>query len=274
MRDPRKFYRDVLGVLTAARVPYLIGGAVAQARYTGIHRTTKDLDLVVRRRDWSEAARALRAHGIYATLPFPHWLGKALSNGHQVDIIFGSGNGQIEVDDHWFERATPAKVLGRAVRLCSPEDLLWSKAFIMERERFDGADVLHLVLRQGEAMDWAYLCERFAGHEAVLYAHLILFGYVYPQDTTCVPEWVMERLHAAATLRRHARARVCRGTLLSRAQYLADLSAWGYADARLPPHGHMTARERAIWTRAIGQGKGNGQPVVNDTADPQSTECR
>ena len=47
--------------------------------------------------------------------------------------------------------------------------------------------------------------------------------------------------------------RTCRGTLLSRAQYLPDIGWWGYQDARLPPEGRMTAEEIAHWTAAIGR---------------------
>jgi selenocysteine lyase/cysteine desulfurase len=45
--------------------------------------------------------------------------------------------------------------------------------------------------------------------------------------------------------------RICRGPLLSRAQYLVDIEEWGYADARLGPHGVMTEAEVARWTAAI-----------------------
>ena len=44
---------------------------------------------------------------------------------------------------------------------------------------------------------------------------------------------------------------VCRGPLLSRAQYLPDIDWWGYQDARLQPAGPLTAEEIAHWTAAI-----------------------
>jgi hypothetical protein len=44
---------------------------------------------------------------------------------------------------------------------------------------------------------------------------------------------------------------VCRGTLLSREQYLFDIEQLGYTDARLRPHGAMTPEQAEIWTRAI-----------------------
>ena len=43
-----------------------------------------------------------------------------------------------------------------------------------------------------------------------------------------------------------------RGTLTSRAQYLLDVGRYGYQDARLSPHGHMSAEDCIYWTWAIG----------------------
>jgi hypothetical protein len=44
---------------------------------------------------------------------------------------------------------------------------------------------------------------------------------------------------------------VCRGTLISREQYLVDLQGWGYQDAREVPHGRMTSQQIRDWTDAI-----------------------
>ena len=245
------FYRSVLRALRQRNVPFLVGGAFAMARYTQIDRPTKDLDLMVRRAHWPAVARALREAGIYTRLSFPHWLGKALAGPAQVDIIFSSGNAVASVDDTWFAHAVPARVLGYDVSLAPPEELIWSKSFLMERERFDGADVLHLILRAGRTLDWDHLCDRFFGHERVLLAHLVLFSYAYPNETGIVPRGVMKRLSAAPNRRGTAGARLCRGTFLSREQYLVDIRQWGYRDARLAPFGNLSRGEVDQWTRAI-----------------------
>ena len=51
--DPaaRVFYVRMLEALRAAEVPFLLGGAYAFARYTGIERHTKDIDVFVRPED-------------------------------------------------------------------------------------------------------------------------------------------------------------------------------------------------------------------------------
>ena len=66
-----------------------------------------------------------------------------------MDVIFNSGNGVARVDDLWFDHAPRTNVLGVIVRLSPAEEMIWSKAFIQERERFDGADVLHLLREVG-----------------------------------------------------------------------------------------------------------------------------
>jgi hypothetical protein len=67
-----------------------------------------------------------------------------------------------------------------------------------------------------------------------------------------VPGWVLRRLASAPIGNSNRDVKLCRGTILSRAQYLVDVEKWGYADARLPPFGNLQVRENEIWTRAIG----------------------
>jgi hypothetical protein len=48
-----------------------------------------------------------------------------------------------------------------------------------------------------------------------------------------------------------ATERVCRGTLLSRAQYLPDIRERGFRDVRLDARCKVTAAELESWTAAI-----------------------
>jgi hypothetical protein len=252
--DCARFYRRVLSILRSAGVPFLVGGTYAFTCYTGIGRQTKDIDLFVRPADCDAALEALAADGFGAQKPYPHWLAKAHYGEDFVDLIYRSGNGLSAVDDGWFERATPAEVLGVPVLLCPPEEVLWTKAFIMERERFDGADVAHLILAAAPRLDWKLLLYRFGEDWRVLLAHLVLFGYVFPSERNRVPREVMQvllaRLHAEVEAPPPF-ARVCQGTLLSRGQYLVDVEERGFADGRLRPDVAMTEEDIAHWTAAI-----------------------
>ena len=246
--------RSVLVALRDAEIPFLIGGGYAFIRYTGIERPMKDFDIFIHERDWPATAAALERSGIGSELVFPHWLGKAQSGDDFVDIIYGSGNGVAPVDDQWFRHATEDEVLGMPVRLVPREELLWTKAFVMERERFDGADVAHLIRVCSADLDWGRLLGRFREHWQVLLGHIVFFGFVYPGEQSLIPREIMAEL-----LRRQQRVfdadpaaeRVCRGTLISRAQYLVDVEQWGYTDAREEPRGGMSEEEIEQWTDAI-----------------------
>ena len=249
------FYRRALRALVDAQVPFLVGGAFAHACFTGIRRSTKDLDLFIRRADYERVAALMQAHGWRAELTYPHWLAKVYAGEDFIDLIFNSGNGVTPVDDRWFRNNAQAQVLGVPVRIANVEDGLLSKAFIMERERYDGADIAHLLHANAEHVDWAGLLERFGSHWRVLLAHLTLFGYVYPGERQRIPSWVMEKLMArlaAETRRPPAKdPHLCAGTLLSREQYLHDVEQLGYTDGRLTQASTMTPEDVAGWTEAI-----------------------
>lgn len=248
-----RFYRNSLRTLQEAEVPFLVGGAYAFAVYTGIARHTKDLDIFLRPIDVERALDCFRRDGFEVERTFPHWLAKAYCGDDCIDLIYRAGNGLCEVDDGWFARARRQEVLGETAVLCAPEDILWMKAYIMERERFDGADVAHLLRSCAERLDWAHLLRAFGSDWRVLLSHLVLFGFIYPSERNRLPASVMSDLlqRAQEEISANSADRVCRGTLLSRAQYLPDVEEGGYRDARLDSRSQMSAEDIGDWTAAI-----------------------
>ncbi len=254
MSAPRRgFYQRVLRTLVRDNIRCLVGGTYALEEHTGIRRATKDLDLFIVDGGWNEAADALGREGIEATLTFPHWLGKARDGRLNVDLLFASGNGLCRVDHSWFTHAHEATFWGVRAAVCPVEELIWSKSFVQERERFDGADVLHLLRAQADVLDWDHLLRRFDSNWEVLLAHLVLFRFAFPGDRDRIPAPVMrtliDRLQTEAP--RPELAGLCRGTLLSREQYLTDVEQGGALDARLPPYGSLLPADVAIWTAEI-----------------------
>ena len=235
-------------------LPFLVGGAYAFARYTGIERHTKDFDVFIRREDFDKASKLFGKAGYQTELTFPHWLGKAFKGEDFVDLIFSAGNGVAVVDELWFRHAVPSQVFGVDIKLIPAEEMIWSKGLIMERERFDGADVAHVLYAMGEKLDWRRLIDRYGSNWRALYAHVILFGYIYPSHRSRIPQWVMEELAgrlAKETSAGDASDKVCNGTIISRQQYLTDINDRGYKDARLQPLGNMSAQDIAHWTAGI-----------------------
>jgi hypothetical protein len=253
IRDPAAdFYIDMLRRLQTTGIPFLVGGAFAYSHYARVPRDTKDIDVFVKPEDCPRVLDAFERFGFNTEMPFPHWLGK-IRGGHQyMDVIFNSGNGIARVDDLWFDHATRTNLLGLIVRLCPVEEMIWSKAFIQERERYDGADVAHLLRETGPSLDWPRMLMRFGDYWRVLFSHLILFGFIYPDKRQNIPSWVMEELTRRLSVSRpNLQSDICYGTLLSREQYIYDVENWKYRDARQQPDGQMTREQIEIWTAAI-----------------------
>lgn len=252
--EESQVYRRALQALLDSGVPFLVGGTYAFACFTGIVRNTKDLDLFLAPADLPAAQAVLERAGFTTEVPFPHWLAKAHDGPYHIDLIFRAANGLFEVDARWYARGPVSDVLGLPVRLSPPEEILATKALLMERERYDGADVAHLVRNGAASFDWERLLDLFGPHWRVLLSHLVLFGFIYPGERDLIPAPVLETLIARlqdemATPPEDER--LCRGTLLSREQYLVDVEEWGYRDARLRPLGTLSAHEVRIWTEAI-----------------------
>src|SRR6266480_298283 len=246
-------HRRSVVALQNTDIPFLIGGAYVVEVYAGVSRQTKDFDLYLRPQHVDLALDALKRAGYKTEKTFPHWLAKAKRGRDCVDLIFRAGNGLCEVDESWLERAHSSELLGSQVNLCAPEEMIWMKAYIMERERFDGADITHILQSCGQSLDWPHLVRRFGPDWRVLLSHLVLFGYIYPGERDKIPAQLMNNLVARLrSERRTAGAdRICRGTLLSRKQYLMDIHERGFRDARLQQRVHMNAKDIAHWTRAI-----------------------
>jgi hypothetical protein len=237
--EAERFYADALRALVRSHVPFMIGGAYALRVYGGIVRHTKDLDVFCARRDRARVVRTLLRSGDHVERTDPTWIAKVFRGDLFIDVIYGSGNGICPVDRLWLEHARPARLLGSRVRLIPPEEMIWSKSFVQDRYRYDGADIAHIIRRQGRSLDWQRLLDRMGPEWEVLLAHLINFRFTYPAERDVVPAWVLHELlgrleHSQSDVDRGRApdASVCRGTLFTPHDYVPDVSAWGYADAR------------------------------------------
>ena len=247
-------YREALHCLVKAKVPFLVGGTFALESYTGRVRRTKDLDLFVNPADRLRLMQRLLDAGFRTEWRFPHWLGKANKDDRSIDIIYSSGNGICTVDEAWFRYALPAEIFGIPVRVVPAEEMLWSKAFVMERNRYDGGDIAHLLRARAHTMDWARLLFRFGTYWRVLFSHVILFGFIYPEQRLRIPDWFMHEMMRRMKLDMQclpADREVCQGTLLSWSQYLADLECGDYQDARHVPRGKLTSGDTQHMTDVL-----------------------
>jgi hypothetical protein len=229
-----RFYAYALKELAGLGVPFLLAGTYALSAYTGVTRATKDMDIVCKPEDCAAILAHFSAQGRKVEIEDPRWLAKVFDGDDFFDVIFASRLGAFPVTDQWFDRAPSVEVFGTAVRLVPPAELLWSKAFIQLRHRYDGADIVNLILKRNEDIDWRRLLACMDSSWEVLLMHLVSFRWVYPSERDRVPRWLMEELvgRLASQLDQPAPAeRVCRGRMLSEVDYRTAITAWGFADA-------------------------------------------
>ena len=180
--------------LNRCRVPYVVSGAFALQVHTGIWRATKDIDLFLTPEDVPTALRCLQQNGFVCKVKDPVWLHKAHRDGFFVDLITGMSNAVITVERSWIENARPALILDVQARVLAAEELLVSKLFVVRRERFDGADIAHVIYASQGTLDWDRILGLVKEHWEILLFALVLYRYVYPAYSHYVPSWVWESL--------------------------------------------------------------------------------
>jgi len=228
----QRLYKDVLRILEAHRVPYAVSGAFALREHTGVGRPVKDLDIFLTSETAGTTLGLLRQQGFRCEICDPVWLAKAHRGDFFVDFITGMSNAAIIVTDSWIDRAQPTEILGVQTRVLGAEELLASKMFVVRRERFDGADIAHIIYATGGKLDWGRIFDLAGSHWEMLLWSLILFRYVYPAQSHYVPLLVWTQLVnrlMCKLLNPDPTARF-RGSLVDENMFAIDVNEWGLDD--------------------------------------------
>ena len=194
-------YRGVIRSARARGIQFALGGAFGYASYTGDWRNTKDLDLFVLPRDRDAMVEVLRAEGLedyYARARYDRrWIYRGCRNNTLVDIIWAMANQRAQVDQRWFDAARTVELRGEELLVIPPEELLWQKLYIVQRDRCDWPDVLNII-HAAAALDWERLLERLGDDWPLLAGVLAMYGWLCPARTELVPRWLWARLRTLA----------------------------------------------------------------------------
>jgi hypothetical protein len=225
-------YRQAVECLNRAKIPFAIAGAFALHQHTGIWRSTKDLDIFLEAAMVPQALEKLQEHGFRTDIADPVWLAKAWCGNYFVDLITALGNAALLVDGSWIERSAPYQLFGIPCRVLGAEEMIASKIFVSRRERFDLADVAHLIRTVGERLDWNRLSSLMCRHEELLLWSLVFFAYVYPAHVSLVPQKLWDSLlHGLQNHLEHPRVDApFRGTLIDPNMFAIDVDEWGERD--------------------------------------------
>lgn len=231
-REAHAFYKEALQLLHQSGSQFMLGGAFAMFEHTGIYRDTKDLDVFCKPSEYPKILKFFADQGFETQLTDVRWLAKIFKGEYFIDIIFDTVNNICTVDDSWYEHATRGEFVGEKVLLLAPEELIFCKMYVQNRERFDGADVNHIILKSGKAMDWKRVLFRMDPHWHILLSQILMFQFVYPADYhEIIPKWLFEELMARAHSQYDlppAVEKVCRGPIIDQTQYSVDIKEWDY----------------------------------------------
>jgi hypothetical protein len=231
------FFKEALEILAECEATYIIGGAFAVFYHTGIYRNTKDLDIFCRHSEYPRILKCFMAKGFKTELTDARWLAKIHKGEYYIDVIFDTVNNICKVDDSWIANAIKGDFEGFNVMFLAPEELIWLKSYVQNRERFDGADINHILLKKGKNLDWKRLLDRIDQHWHILLAELLIFQFVYPSEyRDIVPKWLFDEL-IRKTVEQYdipgSYDKVCRGPLIDQTQYAIDIREWGYKVATI-----------------------------------------
>ncbi len=228
------FYSEVIRLMAESEIPFLLSGTYALACYTGISRPTKDVDVFAKAGDCLRMLAFFKERGFDIDVVDERWLARITRGEKFVDIIFNMPTASVHVTDEWFQNAPEALLFDTKVRLVPPTQFVWSKIFVQDRYRYDGADVAHMILKRHDDIDWRQLLSHMEMYWEVLLIALLNFRFIYPSERNLVPRWIMdellERLHAQLEMPLPD-MRVCRGRIFSPRDYLIDVSEWGFSEA-------------------------------------------
>lgn len=230
--EAQEFYKSSLELLNEHKIPYMLGGGFALYQYTGIVRDTKDMDIFCKPSEYPKILKLFADYGYETQVYDVRWLAKVHRDNHYIDLIFNTVNNICTVDNAWYENATDAEVFGVPVKIIPAEELVWCKLYVQNRERYDGSDINHIILKRGGKLNWKHILNRIDPHWHLLLMQILQFQFVYPSEyRDIIPDWLFHELMDRAKEQYDLPApyeKVCRGPIIDNTQYEVDIKDWNY----------------------------------------------
>ncbi len=186
-------YEPILREATAQGLCFAVGGGIAFSLYAGHRRNTKDLDLFVPASHHASFLQLMSRSGFheYTELPYDRtWSYRGIRDGYILDVIWRMLNNRAPLDDAWMTRGWEIETRGVALRLLPVEELIWTKLYIVHRDRCDWPDILVLLGARGARLDWRHLLLRVGEDAPLLGSVLALFRWMCPGQAASLPTWV------------------------------------------------------------------------------------
>lgn len=184
-------YRNVLEQVQRRGLSFALGGGLAASYYTGRMRFTKDMDLIILPQDravFIEALTRLGFEDLYHKQPYKRsWIYRGVRDDIIVDLIWQMANDRAIVDERWLTHGPQFQVSGLPMRLIPIEELIWSKLYIMHRDRCDWPDILNMLYLHAQTLDWDHLLNRVGVDRTLLSGLMCVFRWLCPDRAQRLP---------------------------------------------------------------------------------------
>lgn len=196
-----RIYKDVMAAARERNVRFAVGGGLAAMTYAGQWRNTKDIDLYVLPQDVGRMIQIVKDLGLadyYEVDPYDRkWIYRSHRDDTIVDIMWAMANQRAQVDERWLE-GPEVEAGGERFRLLAPEEEIWSKLYVLQRDRCDWMDTLNLIYGVGTELNWRHLIARAGDDVPLLRAVVSIFAWVAPDRARQLPGWLWPELGVKA----------------------------------------------------------------------------
>jgi hypothetical protein len=132
---------------------------------------------------------------IYDRRPYDRrWIFRSACGDTIVDIIWAMANLRTQVDEGWLREGGEFSMRGDRIPVMPPEELVWSKLYVLQYDRCDWTDVWNLFYSLGSELDWEYLIRRMGDDVPLLAGALSVYRWMCPGRSRAIPSPVWERL--------------------------------------------------------------------------------
>jgi len=191
-------YACILHRACSEKILFGLGGGLALGYYPGHLCRSKDLDIYISPEHRRRVISMMTDCGLedyHDRVPYDReWIYRGHQDGIIVDAIWAMANKRASVDDRWTSCGPLVQLCGQSFRVIPPEELIWSKLYVLQRDRCDWPDILNLLYATGPTLDWDHMFQRLRADKPLLKGVLSVFEWLSPARAAAIPDEVWRSL--------------------------------------------------------------------------------
>jgi hypothetical protein len=121
------------------------------------------------------------------------WIYRGWNDNLILDLIWSLPNHRLDVDEGFLTRGKLIHIYDTELRLLPIEELMWSKIYVMQRERCDWPDLFNIMNYSSQEIDYGYLIDRMGQDAALFGGVLSAYRWLCPLKAQELPSFVWER---------------------------------------------------------------------------------